>query len=292
MEKIVPGPYGSGFELLSPTVFYRTPRGNPRPSGTTISKEPYLILLASWLNAEPRHVAKIAQGYERLFPTARLLILSTSTVHFLVQPTSQRIKEFEPVLGILNSIQPQEKVLLHAFSSGGATAIFQLAKEYQGRTGLPLPISKAIFDSCPGTSGYLSTVRAFSVNLPQAAIIRGVGAIALRILFGFWSFAEAITGTENIVDVVRRGLNNAELFDAKVARLYVYSAKDEMIDWRDVETHADEAKAKSFTVEKLRYQNSVHVGHLFQDPARYWDAVTALWDSDYLSGPGMIVVAW
>ena len=94
------------------------------------------------------------------------------------------------------------------------------------------------------------------------------------------------------MNVVRRGLNDEKLFATKVARLYVYSGKDEMIRWRDVEAHADEAQAKGYKVEKVRYLDSVHAGHLFQDDGRYWGAVTRLWDSEFLSGSGLIVVAW
>ncbi|KAN0074837.1 Eukaryotic protein of unknown function (DUF829) domain containing protein [Elaphomyces granulatus] len=292
MANAASNPYGYGFVGLSPTTFYRIPPDNAKSSGASIAKEPHLILLASWLNASPRHVAKYTAGYQKLFPTSRILLVTTSTIHFLIQPTSQRINEFEPALGILENIQPQEEILLHSFSSGGATAVFLIAKTYQTRTGQPLPISKAIFDSSPGTAGYASTVRAFSVTLPKNIIAWGIGAAFLRVLFGIWFFVETVTARENIVDVVRKGLNNEKLFAAKVARLYIYSRKDEMIRWQDVEAHADEAHAKGYKVEKVRYLDSVHAGHLLQDEGRYWSAVTRLWDSEYLTSPGLIVVAW
>jgi uncharacterized protein DUF829 len=292
MANATPTPYGYGFVELSPSAFYRVPPENTKSSWASIAKAPHLILLASWLNASPQHVAKYTAGYQKLFPTSRILLVTTSTMHFLLQPTSQRINEFEPVLDILKKIPPQEEILLHSFSSGGATAIFLIAKTYLARTGQPLPISKAIFDSSPGTAGYASTVRAFSEALPKNIIAWSIGAAFLQVLFGIVYFTESITARENILDIVRKGLNNEDLFTPKAARLYIYSRKDEMISWQDIEAHAHEAQAKGYKVEKVRYLDSVHAGHLFRDEGRYWSAVTALWDSDYLSGPGLMVVAW
>jgi len=159
----------------------------------------------------PVTLRSLRRGTRKLFPTSRILLVTTFTINFLIQPTSQRINEFEPALDILKNIRRQEKVLLHSFSSGGATAIFKIAQTYQARTGQPLPISKAIFDSSPGTFGY-ATVKAFSVALPKNIILGTVGAISLRVLFSFWFLAEKMTATENITDVARRGLNDESLF--------------------------------------------------------------------------------
>lgn len=245
------------------------------------------------MNASPRHVAKYTSGYQKLFPTSRILVVATSTMHFLLQPTRQRVLELEPVLDMLKNLRPNEKVLLHSFSTGGATAVSLIARSYRARTGRPLPIAKAVFDSSPGTAGYASSVRAFSAALPKNNIIAwGVGAAFLRVLLGLWFIVETVTARENIVDVVRRGLNDRKLFATEAARMYIYSGKDEMIRWQDVEAHAEEARAKGYKVEKVRYLDSAHAGHLLQDEGRYWGAVARLWGSDYLSGSGLIRVAW
>jgi len=68
MTNIAPSPFGYGFVKLSPTTFYREPPKNVKSPGVSIAKEPYLILLASWMNADPRHVAKFTAGYQKIIP--------------------------------------------------------------------------------------------------------------------------------------------------------------------------------------------------------------------------------
>ncbi|MCJ1448492.1 MAG: hypothetical protein MMC23_009009 [Stictis urceolatum] len=287
-----PSPYGFGFVELSPTVFYRTPSDKIKPSGASITKEPDLILLASWMDASPRHVAKYATGLQRIFPLARVLLITTSTLHFLVTPASQRLRDLEPALDILKNLQPQEKVLLHAFSNGGVAATWLVAKTHRARTGQALPISKAIIDSAPGTQGYSASLAAFSMALPKNPMARAIGSGFLRILLGVWFSYKYVSGGEMIVDTVRKGLNDAQLIPTKAVRLYVYSAADKLIPWQDVESHAKDAQAKGYRVQKVKYLESGHAAHLLHDEKRYWNAVTGLWDSDYLSSPGLIVSAW
>ena len=64
-----------------------------------------------------------------------------------------------------------------------------------------------------------------------------------------------------------------------------------MIDWRAVEKHADEAESRRYKVWRLKYTNTAHVYHMFQDREKYWDSITGIWDADYLSKPGKIKVA-
>ena len=101
-----------------------------------------------------------------------------------------------------------------------------------------------------------------------------------------------LSGSETIVDTVRRGLNDAELLPVEAVRLYVYSTADKLIQWQDVEAHAREAEAKGYKVQMVKYLDSPHAAHLLHDEKRYWSAVTGLWDAEYLSSPGSIVVAW
>ena len=74
--------------------------------------------------------------------------------------------------------------------------------------------------------------------------------------------------------------------------MYVYSVADELIHWRDVEMHAAEAETKGYRVRLVKYVDSGHAAHLLSDEDRYWSAVMGVWDSEYLSSPGLIVGAW
>lgn len=74
--------------------------------------------------------------------------------------------------------------------------------------------------------------------------------------------------------------------------MYIYSGRDELVHAQDVEEHAEKAEKGGYEVLKVRYLESAHAGHLLQDEGRFWGNVVRLWDSGFLSGPGMIVCAW
>ncbi|KAH8698214.1 hypothetical protein GQ44DRAFT_744244 [Phaeosphaeriaceae sp. PMI808] len=284
--------FGPGYTQLSPIAFYRIPPQLARPSGRCIASEPHLILVTSWLDAAPKHVAKYLAGIQKIFPTSRILLVMTNAFHFLFQPTTQRLRELQPAVDILKDTQPHEKILLYSFSNGGSTAAFMIARAFRAQTNCPLPISKAIFDSSPGNGGYVATVRAFAVGLPRARFVRGLGMAVLRVFLALWYLVETITATENIIDIMRRGLNDRLLFTTQAARLYIYSMNDQMVPWSDVEAHASNASSIGYKVQTVRYVGSSHCGHIMQDEARYWAAVEQLWNSDYLSAPGLVTVAW
>ena len=284
-------PYAPGFVQLSPTVFYHAaPDDETVPSRAIVTRGPNLILITSWMNALPRHVRKHITALQRLFPSARVLLITTSTSHFLIQPESRRIKQLDPALDILQSLQPQERVLLHAYSNGGAAAAFLIAKTHHARTGQPLPISKAVFDSAPGTQRYSSAVAAFSAGLPKNPISRAIGTALLQILLGIWYCYLSITRSQTILDRLREGLNDPELFPTDAARLYVYSMADQLIQWQDVEAHAKEAGTRGYSIHMLKYLDTAHIAHMLSDGKRYWTAVTELWDMSDQASPESAVV--
>ena len=67
------------------------------------------------------------------------------------------------------------------------------------------------------------------------------------------------------------------------ARTYVYSAEDEMVEWRDVERHAAEARQArgeadtTVPVRTERFHGSSHVAHVRLEPERYWRIVDETW---------------
>ncbi|KAJ6210772.1 hypothetical protein PSV09DRAFT_1084080 [Bipolaris maydis] len=285
-------PYGLDFVQLSPSVFYREPPKHARPTWRAISRDPHLIVIATWLNASPTQVQAYLSGYKSIFPTSGLLLIATTTKHFLFQPTAQRLRELEPAVRIFQNTKADEKVLLHVFSSGGTCTIYQLASAYNDHTSCPLPVSKIVFDSCPGVSSYRSTVAAFSTSLPQNPVLWTIGNVFYRIVFGIGLVAEKLTKWKNIVGWAYEGLNKKALFPDSAARLYLYSLADELVPWKHIEHHADEARNMCQKVWRVRYTSTAHVYHMFQDRRKYWDAVMGIWDSDYLSGPGKIRVAF
>ena len=77
------------------------------------------------------------------------------------------------------------------------------------------------------------------------------------------------------------GLNDRESWPSQCRRVrcYIYSDEDQTIRAKDVERHADEARATGWNVRMEKFHGSGHVQHLKLDPERYWDVVSDFWRS-------------
>ena len=62
------------------------------------------------------------------------------------------------------------------------------------------------------------------------------------------------------------------------ARGYVYSVEDEVVDWTDVERHAELAEGNGWRVRMLRSSGSGHMGHAKAMGKRYWDFIRGIWE--------------
>ncbi|KIM98392.1 hypothetical protein OIDMADRAFT_43392 [Oidiodendron maius Zn] len=248
------------FKRLNGSVYIHDPT-------TTTSSEnhPDLILIAGWMNASPRHVSKYTAGYQKLYPSARILAITTTSLDAAFSTHGANLKRIAPVLDILYTLRPNSKLLLHFFSDGGSFTSTLIARKYQERMGRPLPAKVVILDSSPGRATYEAGVRAFSVALPKNIVLKVIGILLLRLFYGFYK--------------CRVDLNTKSLFDIDAPRLYIYSVADDMISWQFVEEHCNEAKKLGYTVNREKFMDSSHCGHLMTDEKRYWAAVLRLWSA-------------
>jgi hypothetical protein len=251
----------------------------PSIAKTGTSQGPDLILILGWMDASPRHIAKYTAGYEREYPSARILAITTSAVDAALRTTTANLNRVQPALDILYTLPADAKLLVHFFSNGGAFTNTLISKAYQEKRGRPLPASAQIFDSSVGRSSYAATVRAFSVGLPKNIIAQVLGVFILRIMLGLYLLGYSLSGKEDVVEVARRSLNDKTLLDLDTPRLYVYSVADDMVAWQDVEEHAKDAKKLGYTVDMEKYQDSGHAAHMLVDQEKYWRAVQRLWDT-------------
>lgn len=183
------------------------------------------------------------------------------------------------------------------------------ASSPSGQGGETLPRYKIIFDSNPGQFRYRPAFKAFSASLLGG----GVGArlryylfapmIHLTVMaFYVWHFATVIAITitkkgsagggggggggplaklansHNSVEVLRSG--------KELGRTYVYSKLDELVDWRDVEAHADDAKQKGFkNIRREEFAGTGHVAHARgrENEERYWGVVRGTWEGKVIN---------
>lgn len=295
------------FVLIGPLTFLYTP-SEPTPG--------QLIILCTWLGAARKHIAKYTALYRCTAPNARILLIESSigilTSAFVRR---QRIIKFEPAasavmetlaecehrsppypgesvngrfrdektsLGIRRSTSSsshtQSKTLLHIFSNGGMNSATHLLHVLRSRMDEPLAFRGILFDSCPGKgTSYWQTFDAMVLSFPKNIVWRFVGALAVHCFLIFIAVYIAC-GNENPVTLWRR----TPLEESSPARgaCYIYSKEDRMIEWRDIEQHAEEARRKGWMVKEVLFQGSEHCAHLNMDRRRYLEAVNDVWQGD------------
>ena len=259
------------FVRLNPSTWYR------QTSNTSPSDDPDLILLAGWMDASPKHIARYTAGYARLYPSASILAVTTSLIDVGFRTTAANRKRIAPALEILCTLSSNRKVLLHLFSNGGAYTSTLIAKAYRQKMGRSLLVNLLVLDSAPGRATYEATIRAVAVGLPKNIILRTIGSFVLRVLFWLAILASMLRRKVDLIEQVRRDLNETTLISVKTPRMYIYGVSDDMVAWQDVEAHAVEAEELGYTVDTEKFLQSTHVAHLIADPARYWASVQSAW---------------
>jgi hypothetical protein len=268
------------FKRLNSSVYIHEPT-----TTSSSSTEPDLVLICGWMDAKPRNLSKYTNGYEKLYPSARILVVTTTSIDAALTTWGANEKRVQPVLDILYTLPPNTKLLLHFFSSGGTFTSTLIARQYLEKMGKLLPTTAVILDSTPGRATYETTVRAFAVALPKNPTIKTVGTLLIRLSFWLYGIAytlQAVLLRKERLDLVERGrvdLNTKSLMDANTPRLYIYSERDDMIAWQFVEEHMEEAEKVGYVVDREKFLESVHCGHLLSDPKRYWAAVQRLWNT-------------
>ncbi|KAK5088224.1 hypothetical protein LTR05_002441 [Lithohypha guttulata] len=295
---------GLGFSPLSRGISLYKPADELRTSGD--EKSPTLIVICSWAFAQPKHIAKYVQPYQELYPSATILLIQNIIANTIWVPDSWQMSFFQPAARAIQlhlSASPKPRVLLHAFSNGGAHAAVQLAQAcLETCGGMRLPVDALVLDSCPGQPRAV-----ISVN----ALVQGVPSNNLFIKSAARALAYAAVGATAVVDILNlsehalwklyRKLNDAnDVFLCRstnseeaahirpIPRTYIYSESDLMILAVDVVGHARVAKEKllAMDIEKNLIEESVkmeefvgteHVNHVKSEREGYWGTVQTTW---------------
>lgn len=157
--------------------------------------------------------------------------------------------------------------------------------------GKPLRVSAMVLDSAPGVAAPSKSLRALAYELPKMLVIRQIGyALLAMMVWGGWVVRRLMLRMEDPFAFTRRATLDKELVIAAAASsdkgtgddddaaaviksCYIYSESDDLVPWKDVEEHAARAVAKGRKVDLEKFRGSPHVGHMKQDPDRYWAIV-------------------
>lgn len=266
----------SFMEKIGPLVlFYRPSEG----ANISAENQPRLIVVSSWTDARDAHIAKYIAKYQALYPAAQILLLR-STMDCIVRPSQigPAMREATSVIRAAfqsPAVSSSPPLLFHIFSNGGSSSVANLYEQF-AMTGdsddnKRLPPHVSIYDSCPGLFHIPRAVAFVSVGLPSFQKL--IAAPFLYAFAIFWTATMALGLLPNSLRNWYRSHNDNEGNSFELRRVYIYSATDALTDYKDVERHANDAKAKGFSVSLEKYEGSAHVAHLRKDETRYWGIV-------------------
>ncbi|KFY07838.1 hypothetical protein V492_06780 [Pseudogymnoascus sp. VKM F-4246] len=271
-----------GFTRLGPnSYFYDAPKSGDPFRDQVSPPHPDVILFMSWLDAQPKHIAKYTEYYKNLYPNASIILATSSTMEAVTRSKANDTKLYPPIVAKLQALPPSTRILLHSFSNGGLSNTALTTKEYNRRTNAPLPIQAQIFDSGPGYPHFWADIRALRAGLPKNFIIRNLATAMLTVAYALYTSIWWLRGVENPIITYGKMMNLPELFSPKVPRAYIYSREDDMVQYGDVEDHMAKAKALGYEARAEMFEGSGHVSHMPNDSKRYWDIVQSVWTSSF-----------
>lgn len=106
-------PFLPDFDVLSPSIYLQ--RSSLQQSSPNA---PDYIVLLTWMGAKAGHILKYVQGYSSLFPTARIMVITTAVPDMILVSSSSLQRRLDPAMQVLASV-PKAKALIHLFSNGG-----------------------------------------------------------------------------------------------------------------------------------------------------------------------------
>ncbi|KAF2274514.1 indole-diterpene biosynthesis protein-like protein PaxU [Westerdykella ornata] len=272
----VPNPL-SDFEKIGYHTFLHTP--------STYTYQSPLIVMFTWMGAAPKHIAKYAVAYRRLFPTARILLIRCELLDvFRGSLASQKL--LRPALKVVREhVDTGGDMLVQNFSNGGGIQLVEFAKLWRATVGTPLPMRAQIIDSAPGKGSWSRSYKAIYVSLPRNTLTKLFGPLLVHFFLLSYFVWKTITFKENGIVTMCRELNDPELFDVKPPRVYLYSKADEMVGHEEVDGHAEQAANLGWHVVKVLFEKSAHAGHIREDSGKYWSAIMDAWNQGVTKRP-------
>ena len=74
-----------------------------------------------------------------------------------------------------------------------------------------------------------------------------------------------------------RGKEGKEGRDGEKRIVYLWSKEDEIMEWRDIIEHAEEAERRGWESKSVEFEGSPHCGHLRADGEKYAKVVREMW---------------
>ncbi|OTA66147.1 DUF829-domain-containing protein [Hypoxylon sp. EC38] len=276
-----------GFTPISDRIFLRNEDSDSiETSEKSSTDQPTAIIIYGWGDGTPKNVAKYVDGYHKLFPTARILMVISSTFGASYDSLEHRTRAMMPIIDTLFPTpgDGSERVILQAMSNTGGIYAAATLNAYQQRHGTDkaLPHHLCVSDSTPGSVVFSTEVGRWSraMALGSAKYFPWPFIVTEKM---WWTFLYAIHFLERAIGREPSGVYSLKAFlnhsmaTPRAIRLYMYSKADDLIWWEDVEEQAAIAKSKGYTTVLELFEDSPHVGHMRMHPEKYWGAIERCW---------------
>lgn len=240
-------------------------------------KAPKLILLFTWMGARVSHAQKYVNGYASIWPSTPIILVQSLPHDF--RPLSRFAKEYSTLVTLLaqhdidlTKEHDGNEVLVAAMSNGGCWGIDALLSALPA--GSILRPRALILDSCPGTARYSVTLKAFLIAGKYRLFSKAIAAVVITIYYWVSTILNKTLGRDPLGSLRRATIERV----LAERRSYIYSKEDELIMWKDVESHKEEAVKAGQSATLYCFPGSAHVAHLRADEQRYWKVVQDTWD--------------
>jgi hypothetical protein len=250
---------------------------------TEPNDEPSLIILCTWTGARNRHIRSYRGKYQKKFPKTPGMLITTGIVDLCIRGSESKQKRLRPAVEWIAKRLPQvptaKQILMHVFSEGGSNKACELAEAYWTTTGSSLPVSALILDSTPGRPHFRRLCDAASKSLSPIPCFRVASLPLCYVMVGtVWVVYCGFKGFEkNVISMTRNRLLDPSVWDFNAPRCYIYSASDDLIEYRDIEDHAKASEHCHIPVKRQRFETSGHVMHAKSHEDAYWNAVWDTW---------------
>lgn len=272
-----------GFTGLSDQVLFRAAT---EPADKT-KQQPRTVLIFGWGDGQPKHVAKYADGFRRLFPCANQIMVLSPISRAMWQSLEQRAESMTHVVKAAfpdgESTQDEGSMLVHIMSNTGAIFYAATLHAYRQAYNKPLPHRLVVLDSTPGSTDITLE------TLPRMSRAMALGTAALfpwpflvtQCLWATFLAAthlwETVTGRDGAPVTSMKAFQNPDMQEKSAKRLYLYSKDDQIILWSDIEKHIAESREQGWQTDSVLFEGSGHVGHMRLHPEEYWKSIQNAW---------------
>ncbi|TDZ15191.1 hypothetical protein Cob_v011927 [Colletotrichum orbiculare MAFF 240422] len=276
-----------GFTAIGERIFVR--EGEEAADGASPpANHPRAIILFSWGDANPKHVAKFTDAYRKFFPHAKQIAILSPIFKVIVESVETRRRGMKPVIDAayppeVLGTATEDAVLVQSMSNAGAITYSAALDAYRERHGKSMPHRLTVWDSTPGDPMMTwATLKRWSnatamglaplVPLPYI-VTQLLAGLVLALLRAYqlaigWVPAPVFAGNtvrdENFVAIHTR-------------HLFLYGRDDRIIAAHEIEANIAASRAKGYVDDVVRFEGSDHVAHMRMFPEKYWGEVLASW---------------